>query len=509
MLGTVRKMYDDPPLESREIRDLDGWSTPERRRKDCDLDLIPNEIYLRILTGVEDKKDLQNIALVCRFFASVALPKLLGDISMDTFYEPSQKIFREIISPKLYSALREGSDPLVISACRYIRSFEWYNCVAPLSPSTIISYLDDMQKMPNLTTLTLERLILSKGALGRIAQLSKLTSLGLHSCHPSDDLTDSDVLELADALQLNSLSFLYPSHPPVTAFDPLFVNSRVTEFHAESPDFIRCLGAQSIVSTLQVLDLSFVHDLGRVYESLCRIPTLIELKLDFISWPKEVPDPAEDDRPEIHLTFPLSALPNLRRLSCSARLVYLLSGPHLLEVVTFHEDFVIDPRRGEPLPTRFLELSSDARLFFDGPNRNLRRLECLPSGMMKGGIGEGWHGKLQDWFPKLKALHFIILVYSPGEYTPLISDDGDDSDPYVLDNIEENEGSFENLLQSFVDGWGPFTTLTELIIDVVGNGDHKEKTVRKTWIEDFASTLNLRSHFPNLTYMSFGNVRSI
>ncbi|KIK62896.1 hypothetical protein GYMLUDRAFT_493337 [Collybiopsis luxurians FD-317 M1] len=447
-LRILEKMSVDLPLESREVRDLDEWSTPERRRGDRILDIIPNEVYLRILSEVDGKKDMKNIALVCRFFASATLPRLFEELYLHTWYRPQSKSWARR-APPIYDVLREGSDPLVISACKHIRSGDLQchnlNSNKKLPPSSLVSYLEDFQKLPNLTSLSLANMILSKNALRIISQLSKLASLHLLRCLPDGGVTENDVLVLADALQLDTLS-LFPSNEQVASFDPLVVRSQLTRLHTNSQVLIRCLTTHSVVPPLQFLELGDVDDLRNVYELLRRVPTLTELKLDDVSWPAEVPDPTRTgtDHPEIHFTLPLSALPGLRRLYCSARLAYLFSGPHLLERISFNQDISAIPRIGPgslwpSIPTRFLG-PKDARLFFDSPNPNLRRLECLPSGFMNGKIGEKWHGKMQDWFPKLDALNFFIVVDS--------QDDSDDE----LDVEYDYEDEFEKVSASLMCG---------------------------------------------------------
>lgn len=68
--------------------------------------------------------------------------------------------------------------------------------------------------------------------------------------------------------------------------------------------------------------------------------------------------------------------------------------------------------------------------------------------MMKGGIGEGRHGKMQDWFPKLKALHFFVSVFAPIGYASSVPQDDDDSDSEMMEVEEETKRYFEEVSPS-------------------------------------------------------------
>ncbi|KIK61091.1 hypothetical protein GYMLUDRAFT_588553 [Collybiopsis luxurians FD-317 M1] len=125
-----------------------------------------------------------------------------------------------------------------------------------------------------------------------------------------------------------------------------------------------------------------------------------------------------------------------------------------------------------------IHLSTSMRLLFDGPNVNLRKLMDLPGGLVEGIPGESWHGKMQHWFPRLECLEFVLILNVPVE---------DDREFYEMD-FEDYRDQFEERLTCFAHTWGPLNTVTEIAF------------------EDFASRLELKSLFPNLFQMIFGNV---
>ncbi|KIK46790.1 hypothetical protein CY34DRAFT_352508 [Suillus luteus UH-Slu-Lm8-n1] len=67
-----------------------SWSTPLRRNGQTDLPLIPNEIYLHIFECIAPAdqplsdqyvETFSALALVCRFFCSVALPRIFERVT--------------------------------------------------------------------------------------------------------------------------------------------------------------------------------------------------------------------------------------------------------------------------------------------------------------------------------------------------------------------------------------------------------------------------------------------
>ncbi|KIK61088.1 hypothetical protein GYMLUDRAFT_243768 [Collybiopsis luxurians FD-317 M1] len=155
-------MSDNSGLTPTTVRDLEEWSTPERRRGDQPLDPIPNEIYLKILSDMHHKEDLSKLALVCRFFASIAIPRLFKKIFIRFECDQLSKTWKESHT-RFYNVLREGDDRFAVSLCRYIRECEIHS--TGREPTTIVSLatgdMKNLLSMRNLTTLDLRSLDLS------------------------------------------------------------------------------------------------------------------------------------------------------------------------------------------------------------------------------------------------------------------------------------------------------------------------------------------------------------
>ncbi|KAG2737025.1 hypothetical protein P692DRAFT_201134291, partial [Suillus brevipes Sb2] len=85
----VTTLFSLPPSNLMPIMNF-SWSTPLRRNDQTDLPLIPNEIYLHIFECIAPThrplseqyvQTFSALALVCRFFCSVALPRVFERVT--------------------------------------------------------------------------------------------------------------------------------------------------------------------------------------------------------------------------------------------------------------------------------------------------------------------------------------------------------------------------------------------------------------------------------------------
>ncbi|KIK61089.1 hypothetical protein GYMLUDRAFT_243769 [Collybiopsis luxurians FD-317 M1] len=287
-------------------------------------------------------------------------------------------------------------------------------------------------------------------------------------------------------------------------FVPLAASSHLTNLWIDSVEFLECLSSQNVVPPLQRLDFVFSDGLQRLFEHLSCFSTLIQLRLDFVEW-LNVPEAQNvvglsraqaPFRTKVDFAFPLSKLPSIKHLECPPQLAYLFAGPHCLEEISFCSMLADE---GDLLSDNSMNLSMGMRLFFDSPNVNLRRLVDLPGGLMGGQPGESWHGRMQHWFPRLEYIGFVLVLIAPVEY------DGEEINFDELDFGDYRE-QFEEYLMCFTHTWGPLNTVTEISIAVLDEMAN-DISIDQEWFKDFAAfCLELKSSFPNLSRMMFGNV---
>ncbi|KIK61087.1 hypothetical protein GYMLUDRAFT_43191 [Collybiopsis luxurians FD-317 M1] len=505
-------MSDDSALTSKTVRDLEEWSTPERRRGDQLLDPIPIEIYLKILSEIYYRKDWNSLSLVCRFFASVTIPKILSQIAIRFKYEPSSKTWIESHT-EFCHVLREGNDQLAVSLCRYIRECMIYSETPEHATISLFdSYMKDLLIMRNLNTLDLIHLDLSPAVLENISQLPALTSLKFARCKVGENLSNSDIMAAAACLHLQSFTLIELWNPRLTGpecedFVPLAATSHLKWLRTDSLDFLECLASHHAVPPLYNLNLTQIDDFQHLFEHLSKFSTLVELDLEEVGWPwapeaqgviglstAEVPF-----RTEVDFAFPLSKLPCLKRLHCPPHFAYLFAGPHCLEEISLGNWLLRDELYEQDLVNDDdMRLSAGMRLLFDSPNANLRRLIDLPSGLVEGQPGESWHGKMQHWFPQLECLELVFTVVTP-------KDDGDANeegrDPDFRDYQEQLEKSFT----SFANTWGPLKTVKEMQIEIFDERVNNV-SINEQWFKELASRLDLKNIFPNLSRLIFGDI---
>ncbi|EGN97314.1 hypothetical protein SERLA73DRAFT_183992 [Serpula lacrymans var. lacrymans S7.3] len=173
------------------------------------LSIIPNEIYLEIFDNIlpldyVTKSDYYNtlsrMAVVCRFFASVALPRIFGSITFSPLEASNcsrmSKLSRQII---------EGVEPGA-SIALYVKECFIEHFLADIEPdffrSAFLSLSSKaMARMSNIVSLTIHQTPIQDQLLSSISDLVNLKSLVFTECHIS-------------AMQLTTLSL-----PRLTNFE--------------------------------------------------------------------------------------------------------------------------------------------------------------------------------------------------------------------------------------------------------------------------------------------------
>ncbi|KAE9382643.1 hypothetical protein BT96DRAFT_1010279 [Gymnopus androsaceus JB14] len=489
----------DEESNTNLVKDLWEWSTPQRRLGEQELPSIPNEIYLEIISYFDPpkrqanaltqpvardrRKVLTNLALVCHFFHVVAVPMVFRTFYSCRRFDMSSNVWTGDYIP-LFVSVSTESDPLASIICSHIR--EGTIQVVEEQPQYPSSpYLDicaaALLKMQNITALTLSYLLPSRSILESISRLKNLTSLTLEYCYLSTVL-DTDIHNFTFHVKLTSLSLLFrhngtepenlPSNIRMTDLVPLAANSHLIELRTNSWKFIQCLAAGKVIPPLRKLQLDAVHDLVAFYELACRIPTLVELELCEVRGSHAT-----------HGAFQphsLSPLPNLRRLYCPPHLVYLLNGPHFLELLSC-------VGIGEKILFGGPELSVEMRLLMERPSKCLHEL-FLPHEFLQGsGRSKIWHGNMKNWFPNLRILNVVF-------------------------SNEIRPEDFHDIFKTFINTWGQHNTLTELHfpqsfdMSFAFMDKRLETDKYNAWFFTLIMNLDLESYFPNLKTMSFSTL---
>ncbi|KIK34783.1 hypothetical protein CY34DRAFT_617506 [Suillus luteus UH-Slu-Lm8-n1] len=151
-----------------------SWSTPLRRKGQTNLPLIPNEIYLHIFECMaptdqplkeQDVETFSALALVCRFFCSVALPRIFEQILANS--EPAKSL------------------ALYVKECtfEYWESDEKTKWLFPFASL----FCKAMTRMSNIRKVVFSSSFVKTDHWEALAELKQLEDLGFHFCSFIDD----------------------------------------------------------------------------------------------------------------------------------------------------------------------------------------------------------------------------------------------------------------------------------------------------------------------------------
>ncbi|KAF8062304.1 hypothetical protein FPV67DRAFT_1507945 [Lyophyllum atratum] len=276
------------------------WTTPTRMVGTRPLTIIPNEVYLEIFDYVTHSLDLtcrerstmlSNLALVCRFFCAIAVPRIFESLCVTgtatkTDGSPSNKVtFCRDVS--------QGKEPAASLASHVINfSFRSWRKGGD-HPWAITGFLNmygrALRRMPNLQSLVLWDVDLDKHFLKVICALKTLTSLTLNITSFCDDLTDAPntpPLSLKKlVVRCTSLTSPLPDHADIIAaivkadkLEHLFSSDwsvakaiftrmedsnlvRLDVFEADwGPELRNALGKCRLLKTLQIAKLNVFEE---------------------------------------------------------------------------------------------------------------------------------------------------------------------------------------------------------------------------------------------------------
>jgi len=192
-------------------------AAPVRLAGSTPLTPIPNEIYLEIfdyftpsddeVTKAECKRVLSNLALVCRFFCAMALPRIFKSL------EFSGSMCNESTKPGYASFCRaviKGLEPAA-SLSRHVEkcTFEKWRVDTErlrwVYNGFLGMYGQALGRMPNLQSVVLTMVDVDKRLLKTISGLTNLQSLSVNLCTFMEDITDTVIRKLTP-LKLRSFS---------------------------------------------------------------------------------------------------------------------------------------------------------------------------------------------------------------------------------------------------------------------------------------------------------------
>ncbi|KAK0217525.1 hypothetical protein EDD85DRAFT_368764 [Armillaria nabsnona] len=318
------------------------WSTPERCSSNQELSLIPSEIYLEIfsyfepsdeITEAQCKAVFSRLAFVCRFFCSVALPRLYRSV---VFRGHKRESGQEdpISFLKFCLEINKGSSWACDLICHVTDcSFEdWIPespSQRPLYAEFLRVYCKAMVKMEEIQSVTLDSVMISHRLLKSIAKLKKLKRLVVRECELDQDFTEVDISKLR-SLPIEEFTLVSAHQRPSSSFALLRgvpnTSDVVLDAHMWDDSSMSSV-MNSQLTRLTLGTVLYEANLPQLAHVLNHLPSLTHLSiasLTLVSVRHSATDPA----------FPLasSSLPRLRVLACPPLLAILFPKRGLNEL---------------------------------------------------------------------------------------------------------------------------------------------------------------------------------
>lgn len=292
---------------------------------------VPNEIYLEIFDYFETsdtmfppecRRILARLALVCRLFCSIALPRIFA--SLDIFGAPAKET--EDLPPnnaKFCSAIVRKQEPAAtlagyVKECNFM---DWSNKEDWANAGFLKMYGQAMTRMSNLEKLSFMVVDIDRHLLKTICGLKRLTSLSFFLCTFSKDIDDASINKLPP-LKLKVFSFTGSNGNP-KLFQRIIDTTDLVEFRSTQWDITeKILVKFEEDSPLESLDLFQAIDepvLWRAIERTKKLKTILLASLSLHDGKlPAIPSP--------------SLVPELRRLRAPPLLVSLVPGRPLNHV---------------------------------------------------------------------------------------------------------------------------------------------------------------------------------
>jgi len=154
---------------------------------------IPNEVYLEIFKhlrpdvwiDVETRQVLCNLALVCRFFASVMLPWIFENLTITEKdpYTQTDLPSSSFTTTKFCRSILDGN-PTAVLLAKYVKrwAFEGSLNQSRWTPAFLSLYFETLPFMPNLIKLDLNNIVMTKDLFRRLPNIPQLEALELVRC---------------------------------------------------------------------------------------------------------------------------------------------------------------------------------------------------------------------------------------------------------------------------------------------------------------------------------------
>jgi len=243
-------------------------------------------------------QDLRNVARVCRFFCSVALPWIfesfrlvIGRDETGPGPENRTKFCRHLLNGE------QAAETVAHFVKKCTVSFSRNAEIGWALQELLAMYFKAISHMPNIEEIVLSHIIINKNALKSLARLERLKTLRIMYCHLAQDVKENHLAKIS-TLRLSSLDILFPPHVDLLMDQSNDSNHRLAAFLQQiNWSCITQLVATEITPTIEVspkslplvkLDLRWI-EMAPLLHLLARTPSLRVLRVAKVSYPQQTP----------------------------------------------------------------------------------------------------------------------------------------------------------------------------------------------------------------------------
>ncbi|KAF5354027.1 hypothetical protein D9756_006978 [Leucocoprinus leucothites] len=286
------------------------WSSPARRIGSRVLEPIPLEIYQEIFEYFREndemskkklRRNLANIALVCRFFSATALPRLFANVDFSGGFGPETSR-----ANRFCRAIINNEDPAktlaqYVKTCTF-RSWSNHNPNDPLGRARdafLTMYCNALPKMTSLESIIFNLTPIDKRIVKSIKSLRLLKSLCFSQCSLSPGLDLDQFTKALKTFHLRSLTIVQwePSQSQkfYNTISPALSLHDLTKLEVDNWTIIQRLSSVDIILPLQTLTIHTVENPTLLPTLFSKTPQLLNLhvyiinsrvdNLDFIQLP--------------------------------------------------------------------------------------------------------------------------------------------------------------------------------------------------------------------------------
>jgi hypothetical protein len=283
------------------------------------LDPIPVEIYQEIfgyfqqnddMSLQELRRSLANIALVCRFFSAMALPKLFAQVIFSGAggRETSRTArFCQALNQDQELAKRLGQYVRTCIFTSWVKSSNDDDTLAMTRDALLSMYCTALAKMTSVETIAFHSISIDKRVLKAIKKLGLLQSLSFSRCSIDPGLDLNHLTTFLRGLHLRSLVIFCGEASQIQTFQNVISSAlslqTLTTLEVDSWPIIQRLVDLDTTLPLQTLTIHHVQDPAVLPTLFCKTPQLLHLHIYTILFCRE--------NVVTSIQFPKNTLPRL------------------------------------------------------------------------------------------------------------------------------------------------------------------------------------------------------